>query len=833
MKRQEQRKNGQMVAGRNCDIVLSDIDGSTNAVEVNLWKDNPSLPGGFQTEYLSPAPPRQAGDSANYQQQSPDVGLVLDQDSWHRGFGETFIERFDTASSANRARAKYGYTEGVLAMFKGELALGYQEEDVDVILRNGRFEFGATTGWSTSNVTLAINSANERNGEFAAQATVGADSGYIYQDYGGTVSVSRSREITFSAYLYRTSGSGNAALKIVDSAGSTTGSTVTHSDGYGVAHVTRTINSGATSLQFQIVFSADEDVWLVDDMSAMPTGGVSFTPVQEFEDNAYVGMGRTICKWDDSNFRWNPVYWDASYTITDLISFEGNLYAARGTSANYLYSGNGTTWSDPSNNSGNPSLAVYFSRCRNANGDWALAKSRTNQVAISTNATDTANFGAEIQVGDSDRSINKLFSSSDVLFVGREDGLFSYNTTTNNFEDLQPEANLFPDVDNFKSAIGRAGVIYASGGDQSLWKITPSGGGYAWQDLSYLFKAPAFRGFGGRITGLAQDRNNLWLALADDLDSNIGFPYDFPIAFGTAGISKKIRILSLRTQRDDASGVEEIAHTITVFSDVTSVTQVGRFSGDSRGSLFVCGSFSNSDLGDATNDTEPRIVRIRMPIKNEHPSQNATTEHRLSGYFYTPWVNFNYPDVTKAGVKMTMTGMNLDSNIYTKVHYKIDDATDDDSQGWTVWGSDGLFTSDGQTVAGFSSSLLDFTRIRFRIQLVSNVNTSSPRITGIVLHAVWNPIDFRKWTMVAKLSDKTVNQLRRTPRRTLRATDISNLESLRQKSFISFTDPDGSSHNVKLRYSDQMITSRVYATRDVSLDQTRAITMELTEVKST
>ena len=101
-----------------------------------------------------------------------------------------------------------------------------------------------------------------------------------------------------------------------------------------------------------------------------------------------------------------------------------------------------------------------------------------------------------------------------------------------------------------------------------------------------------------------------------------------------------------------------------------------------------------------------------------------------------------------------------------------------------------------------------------------------------MLHAVWNPIDYRKWTLVAKLSDKAMNQLRRTPRRTLRTTDISNLESLRQKSFITFTDPDGTSHNVKLRYSDQMLSSRVYATRDVTLDQTRAITMELTEVKT-
>ena len=100
----------------NSDIVLSKTDGSTNKLGLKLFRDAPNVPGGWRIEHVSPAPPRQATDSANYQQQSPDIGLVLDQDSWHRGFGASSISRFGTATESNRARARYGYSDGVLAM---------------------------------------------------------------------------------------------------------------------------------------------------------------------------------------------------------------------------------------------------------------------------------------------------------------------------------------------------------------------------------------------------------------------------------------------------------------------------------------------------------------------------------------------------------------------------------------------------------------------------------------------------------------------------------------------------------------------------------------------
>ena len=63
---------------------------------------------------------------------------------------------------------------------------------------------------------------------------------------------------------------------------------------------------------------------------------------------------------------------------------------------------------------------------------------------------------------------------------------------------------------------------------------------------------------------------------------------------------------------------------------------------------------------DGNNNKEPRSFRLRMPIRNENPSLNSITEHPLTGNFYTPYINFNYPDVNKAAVKLTINGLNLD-----------------------------------------------------------------------------------------------------------------------------------------------------------------------------
>ena len=819
----------------NYDVKLTKTDGSSNEVQLTLDRGTES--GGYAVEHISPAPPNQATDAANYQQQSPDLGLVLDQDSFHRGFGQALLERFDDASSANAALSRYAYSEGVLGMFKGELVLGYKEDEVNVLLRNGAFENGGVSEWTGSNVTTAVETTTVRNGSYSLKATVTANSGTVSQAYGGTVSVLRSKEVTFVAFVRRESGSGTVTAKITDSAGTTTGTASTSAAGsdWEVVYATRTIDSGATSLTFTLTASTSGDVFYIDDISVTPTGGVDWTTPQEFNGNVYAAAGRVIYKWDDSNEVFNAVYADSTHDITDMISFDGALYAGFGTNQVYLRSTDGTTWAAPSTNSGNGRFAEFFERARNASGNYALFKNRANNVSISTDPSDTANWGSEIAVGDSDRSITSLVSANDILYVGREDGLFSYDRATQKFRDLQPEANFFPDSNNFKASTGRAGQLFASGGDQSFWQIGDGffDGAKSWTDLSYLFKAAGIRGFGGRVSAVAQDRNNLFVALADDLEGDTGFPYTFPFQFAGSGKSQAVKLIGVRTQRESPSdSPEQVAHTMTSFN-VSEITAMGKFKGTEavRTSMFVMGNKVEDDLAAITNDTVLKAFRLRMPIRNENPALNSLSEHKLTGNFYTSYVNFNFPDVDKSAIKITVTGRNLDSNKKATVFYKVDDATDDDTTGWTTFGSSGECTSSSTTLT--SSIQLNFKRIRFKIVMSTNDSSSSPVITGFVFHSAWNPVEYRRWSVQAKLSDKRSLAMRRVRNKTLRTADLNNLETLRKEPFILYTDLDGSSHYVSMRYRDELIKSRVQSTRNVQLDQTRRLILELTEVKTT
>ena len=99
---------------QHTDIKLEHTDGSSNPVELTLWKDSPNLPGGYSLGNKAFLPPRQPTDDANYQQVDPNASMTYDLTSFHRGFGQGEDRSFGKDS-------KYGYSEGVLANFEGEI----------------------------------------------------------------------------------------------------------------------------------------------------------------------------------------------------------------------------------------------------------------------------------------------------------------------------------------------------------------------------------------------------------------------------------------------------------------------------------------------------------------------------------------------------------------------------------------------------------------------------------------------------------------------------------------------------------------------------------------
>ena len=448
--------------------------------------------------------------------------------------------------------------------------------------------------------------------------------------------------------------------------------------------------------------------------------------------------------------------------------------------------------------------AKFFVRARNANGDFAIAKVRSNKVTfIKDPAVSSPVWGTEIEVGKPEADITNAFAANDTLVVGKEDGMFVYDRNINQFKDVSPEAGLFAGSNNFKRAIARAGRIYATSGDRAFWSIPFLVQDNQWEDISYLLRATSFIGFGGRVTSLAQDVNNIFVTVADDLKPHTHlFPYTMPVTFSTGGIAQKLYLVAIRTQRESsAAPAEQVAHTITSL-DMSDCAQLGRYKDETtatvRSSTFAFGTFSNDDTSNSNSD-EPRITRLVMPLENEHPSLVGGRQIRTSGDFYTSFMDFNFPDQEKALAKISFLTTNVDSDSTVALSYKTDDTTYDDDQGWNSIGT--ITTAGSQVLTPPLTSPVTFKRIRFKLTLSTAARTDrGPRVLSMVVHSMFNPVDFLTWNLQAKLLDArlTARRLRQAQDSQVLSSVLSNIDTLRQKPFILYTDLDGTQYRARI-----------------------------------
>lgn len=800
---------------QHADVILTNTDGSSNKVELSLWKDSTAIPQGYSSSVVPFLPARQPTDDANYQQVDPKVGMAWDSADWVNGFG---LEREVDFGKSGR----YGYSDGVLATFPNELVLGYKEEDVDMYVKNGRFS-NNVLGWTVGSERAVFTSDGyEGNG---AQVTVSVNNGELKQTFLGDPAVLRGKTFRLGAQIKRVSGTGSATIKISDSAGSTSSTPISNAT-FGQLQVFHTVDAAATSVSFSVVFTTLGDVFVVDDIYIIPDGGILFSSrPQEFSSDLYTTCARSILKWDTNEEVWLPVYIDSSYDVTDLEVFEDKLYVGRGNNAPYLSTSDGVTWTSIGG-SGDSSYAQYFSKVRNANGDFALAKVRNNFVSLSTDPTSLVNWGSEVKVGEPNHLTTNAFAANDTLVVGKEDGLFVYDRNINQFRDISPEANLFTDADNFKVAISRANEIFTSAGNRAFFRLPIQQLTGEWSDLSYLFKSAAFVGFSGRVSAIAQDVSNIYLAVPADVAGALGaFPYTFPLTFPD---TESVFLVVIRKQRNRRNLGDEgyVGHTISRLK-AEDIQQLSRFETNTTSSLFSFGVY---------NSGQPRITRFVLPVKHEHPALTGVKATRLSGNFFTSFMDFNFPDREKAAVKISMETLNVDSNHPITVYYKRDNDNVDDSIGWTQFGS--AITSDGlQTITGSLSNPVTFKRIRFKINMASNDASSiPPRIQSLVVHVVFTNADFLEWSLQFKLNDARLNarRLRQVNDTQVLSTTLANLEVLRQEPFILYTDIDGTQYRARITQKTLVpISSSRTLSLASSVERSYLLTLGLSEVKTT
>jgi hypothetical protein len=417
---------------------------------------------------------------------------------------------------------------------------------------NAVIQMPVATGWDdNSNITDVFISADSKTGDYGIKFKTSA-AGYLGQRYKGTDAALEAPigtynvTLTFGVYAKRVAGSGTLSPRITTSAGDLVTGTGIDSESFAYGSASQNLPNGFTTLDFRLSGSAANDVWVVDDMFVIITGCNSeWTKMVRFKgSNAshefYTASGGAIFKWDETDDVFYVVHMSDADGITsgtpdpftDLEVFDDEgtssfLLAGRNGTAtdndnHYMRSADGATFSAPTSATGNASKAEFFLKTRNSLGDTALIKSRFNKVALAANASNTANWGGEIKVGDVDTAITGMFSVNDRAYVGKEDGLWVYDEVTNVFKEIEPDANFFAHPDNYSRAIGRGGSIWARGGDHSLFRVDPidDNNNFAWNDVSDLVSFPEWSGFSAGARALAQDRHSVWIAL-DGADKQI------------------------------------------------------------------------------------------------------------------------------------------------------------------------------------------------------------------------------------------------------------------------------------------------------------------------
>lgn len=824
-------------ARRSHDIVFRNTDGSSNEVGVNLWRESSQVTGGYDSQ-ITPLHPDGAYASMeqnSYDETSPNLDLVYEQTSWHRGLGQSGIRR------RGEDDYRYATANGVLTQFDGQLVSGYYEDFVDVCIKNPRFEDeidGITTGWAGTNTTLSADTTNYRNGANALGVTVDSNNGTVTQRFGGDATLFRNQLISLRVYARRLTGSGTIRANLIDSAGTTNGSASSPTE-YTQIEVTRTIDATATTIDFQFEFSTSSDTWVIDDVSLeLPGGSAQFkSDAVTLSDELYIPCGRTVMKWDSADNAFYPVYVDPAYTVECIAEFDNDstsptLFIGFGANQAYKVSTNGTTWAAPATTNGDSrDYASFFAITRDANGDISLAKSTGVEVRISGGdvASSTSNWGAAISVGSSDKNVTNLISAADILYVGKTDGLYRYSRGTGRFEDLEPEAGAYDHPNNYKAAIGRGGKIYAGTGARSFFAVTDRGASVDFEDLSVLVRSNSWDGFSGEVEAITQDKANIWVALNNQKSQ--GFPYAFPIEFGSENDDTRVVVLRPEIRSIGSQVSTNVAPYAITTVTATNVDRIARYiQATNNDSVFLFGKFENADSA----AEEARIVRLRIPVDNENPARTASNAIyvRKTGTITTAWIDWFYPDVSKTLVKIDAVTKNLGEGRKIIVSYKADDSDPGDNTGWTDIGS--LTASPKGTVTASLTSPVNFKRIRLKFTFVTTDVNEPLELYSFTLHSVWNPTESRRWTVQTKLSDNKRSKRGRKSafRTTLSSLDWTNLETLRKEPFCIFEDKDGVTYRVKIRQLQERVVELDNPKGGANPKQTRVVHMEMNEVRT-
>jgi hypothetical protein len=464
-----------------------------------------------------------------------------------------------------------------------------------------------------------------------------------------------------------------------------------------------------------------------------PTGtiGVAAVARAQFLNNLYVGGGRYLFKQNGATMD-TVLDVGAGVSITDVVAFNNWLVVAIGGAAGYYYSTDGAVFTQQLG--GAKAFADYLTVGESSTGAITLWLFRNpNELRASTDPTNYAGISGIIYVGGTDNNFLRPSWYGASLYMPKEDGVYYFNSSGTVLNSL-PEYKQQRAGNNFKVFFVAWFEIYYSAG-QALLQWTSAGipqiDPFRFQNAPNpgIPTAGCFYNNYAYVTFLRADGTTmLYAGRTESLAGGVSWGWN--------------PLLNLGANACNLLFVSELD---------SGLPKLWMAKGTDFGYIFL----SNDPLNAS--------------------GYRFTTE---PSWMITPYYNYRFVDVMKILNRINTRARNLvGGSYYLTFEYQIDQDTS--------WVPLGTMSLNGTQKIALPRNLQVY-RVRFRVFMYGNANTSSPILESFTPHAVLRP----KANVIISLTIKLGEGL---PRTTMGAQLQKNyLMSLIAKGdSFEFTDTEG------------------------------------------
>ena len=492
-------------------------------------------------------------------------------------------------------------------------------------------------------------------------------------------------------------------------------------------------------------------------------------------DKLYVftndGTDSEIWEWDATNGYWvGKETFSASTDSDGLCAFATWLVAS--VAGSTYYSTDGATYTEKASTDTRKGLCVVGATA----GGGTLWGASATQMRSCTDPSGT--WGTADSIGDSHTDITSLLNLNNICFVGKEDGLWTWDDSA--LINLLPEYRRLKNDYNFGAMVAWYNRGYFATGEDGLLSYDPQNPEDT-VDISPSLYAAQITDIGVRVASLSRDDNWLYAVLA-------------PKAQG-----EYLYVLAGRWQASGGS-------TIFAWHPILEYDTANAADVSFEASWLTTVQGGNPRLWLAESGTTKHKPGYIICAKgHQNPKDDDSYKFTTSGHLITSWVDFGLVDIEKAWLYFTVEAENVTAARYVTIYFRIDDATS--------WSKLGKATAAGKTTLSFNSlsdelDLVTGRRIQFKIELTTDDADETPLIKSFALHSVLRPSAKKLFTFAVRCADQ-IGTLDGTADGQTASDIAANLKTYRQATWpVKLFDIDNVEWDIAILSKDEEFISK-------------------------